>query len=145
MPDTRPLAGFTAEGVRELLRAPRFQIAIARIETGCGARAAAATRLDPIRERARDGSVADVANAHDAAALAGGIDQAEWRPILESAERRAGELAGSEDDASGLLALARGRLLRALGRDREAVEQFRAVFLLPDRGLSHHLAREALR
>ena len=41
----------------------------------------------------------------------------------------------------GLLELARASLLSALGRHDEARESRRKVFLYPDRGLSHALAR----
>jgi hypothetical protein len=131
--------------VRELLRAPRFEIATARVEAQCGARAAAARRLEPLSRRSQDRSVADTANAYAAAMLTGRVDPAAWRAPLGAAERRAAELAEAGAGSPGLLALTRGRLLRALGREHDAIAQFRAVFLLPDSGLSHYLARDALR
>jgi tetratricopeptide (TPR) repeat protein len=145
MREAPPLAGFTAEGVRSLLAAPRFEIATARIEHRCGARAAARARLAPVQRRARGGSPADIADAYEAATVTGPVDPAAWRAALRSGERGAAALLESGASASGLVILARGRLLRALGRKQEAHEQFQAVFLVPDRGLSHHLAREALR
>ena len=145
MRDAPPLAGFTAAGVRALLGGPRFEIATARIEDRCGARAAARKRVTPLQRRARGRAAVDVADAYEAAALVGPVDPAAWRPALESANRQAAAQMESGTGSPGLVALARGRVLRALGREREAVEQFRAVFLLPDHGLSHHLAREALR
>jgi hypothetical protein len=145
MRDAPPLAGFTAEGVRSLLAAPRFEIATARIEQRCGASAAAMSRLAPVQRRARGGSPVDIADAYEAATVKGPVDPASWRAALRSAERDAAAVLESGSSPSGLITLARGRLLRALGRKQAANEQFRAVFLLPDRGLSHHLAREALR
>jgi Flp pilus assembly protein TadD len=145
MRDARPLAGFTADGVRALLGAPRFEIATARIEQRCGTRAAARKRLARVQRRAPRGSPIEVADAYEAAALVGPVDPAAWRPELELAARRAAALTESGAGSSGLLTLARGRVLRALGREQQAIDEFRAVFLLPDRGLSHHLAREALR
>ena len=44
----------------------------------------------------------------------------------------------------GIATHARGLILRALGREDEARESFRRVFLLPDQRLSHFLARRAL-
>jgi hypothetical protein len=35
-------------------------------------------------------------------------------------------------------------LLRALGRTREGEEALRQVFVLPDKGMPHHIARLAL-
>jgi hypothetical protein len=145
MREAPPLAGFAAEAVRALVGAPRFEIATARIEERCGARAAARKRLAQIQRLAGGGSPVDVADAYEAAALEGPVDLASWRPALVSAEAETAALIESGAGASGLVTLARGRVLRALGREKEAVEQFRAVFLLPDRGLSHHLARETLR
>jgi tetratricopeptide (TPR) repeat protein len=144
MRDATPLPGFTAEGVRSLLDAPRFEIATARIELRCGASAAARTRLALVQQRAGRGTPVDVADAYEAATAIGPVDADAWRPTLLLAERRAAALIES-GDAAGLVAVARGRVLRALAREQEAIEQFLAVFLLPDRGVSHHLAREALR
>jgi tetratricopeptide (TPR) repeat protein len=145
MRDAQPLAGFTAEGVRSLLAAPRFEIATARIEHRCGALAAARARLAPVQRRDRGGSPVDIADAYEAATVMGRVDPAAWRRALRSAEGAAAAIIEDRASPSGLVTLARGRVLRALGREQEAVEQFRGVFLLPDRGLSHHLAREALR
>jgi tetratricopeptide (TPR) repeat protein len=145
MRDAPPLAGFTADSVQSLLGAPRFEIATARIEQRCAARAAARTRLAAVQKRAGGDSPVDVADAYEAATVKGPVDPASWRAALRSAEQGAAALLESGSSPSGLVTLARGRLLRALGRKQEANEQFRAVFLLPDRGLSHHLAREALR
>ena len=47
-------------------------------------------------------------------------------------------------NASGLAACARGLMLADLGRKDEAAAALRSAFLLPDRGMSHHLARLAL-
>jgi tetratricopeptide (TPR) repeat protein len=145
MRDATPLPGFTADSVQSLLGASRFEIATARIEQRCAARAAARTRLAAVQKRAGGGSPVDVADAYEAATVMGPVDPASWRAALRSAERSAAALLESGSNASGLIMLARGRLLRALGRKQEANDQFQAVLLLPDRGLSHHLAREALR
>jgi hypothetical protein len=46
--------------------------------------------------------------------------------------------------STGTFQLALGRLLRALGREPEAVRAFSDVFKLPDRNLSYYFARSAM-
>jgi hypothetical protein len=53
------------------------------------------------------------------------------------------EAAGTSNP--GLIEYARASLLALLGRRTDASEAYRRVFIYPDRGLSHALARMALR
>jgi hypothetical protein len=45
----------------------------------------------------------------------------------------------------GVIEYARGELLAALGKISEARQSLQQVFIYPDRGLSHVLARQGLR
>jgi hypothetical protein len=54
-------------------------------------------------------------------------------------------LEAANTSSPGLLEYARGALLAALGRTADARESLRRVFTYPDRGLSHTLARAALK
>ena len=81
--------------------------------------------------------------AYLAALRLGGADEAAARSELEgSLERSQDFLRGTA--FPGIATYAQGLHLRALGREPEAQERFRRVFLLPDKRLSHFLSRRAL-
>jgi Flp pilus assembly protein TadD len=72
-----------------------------------------------------------------------GFDASKWNERLESALQQASGMTESSSFA-GWWVYDHGMLNRALGNEQEAQQDFRRVFLLPDRLLSYHLAREAM-
>ena len=72
-----------------------------------------------------------------------GFDASQWTGRLESALQQAGGMTESSSFA-GWWVYNHGMLNRVLGHELEAQQDFRKVFLLPDRMLSYHLAREAM-
>jgi hypothetical protein len=86
-----------------------------------------------------------VAFAYRAARRLGAASDTEWRPRLEAALAEADLYLFRGGHYPALATAARGLLLRALGRHAEAEEALRQVFVLPDKGLAHQLARLGLR
>lgn len=83
-----------------------------------------------------------LAIADEARQRLGKVRPADQRRRLEDAIEAATRTLDSAGTTSpGLLELARASLLVALGRHDAARESRRRVFLYPDRGLSHALAR----
>jgi hypothetical protein len=72
-----------------------------------------------------------------------GFDPSRWTARLESALQQASGMAETSSFA-GWWVYEHGMLNRALDREQQAQGDFRRVFLLPDRLLSYHLAREAM-
>jgi hypothetical protein len=77
-----------------------------------------------------------------AARRLGRADEAAWRQRLESALESAELQLDLGTSFPGSFLLSQGLLLRALGREDEAQERLRSVFL--DQRLSHFLTRRAL-
>jgi hypothetical protein len=82
--------------------------------------------------------------AYRAARRLGAADAVEWRPRLDAALAEADLYLFRGGHYPAAATAARGLLLRALGRAREGDEALRQVFLLPDKGMPHHIARLAL-
>ena len=82
--------------------------------------------------------------AYRAAQKLGEADEAEWRPRLETALAEADLYLFRGGHYPAGATCARGMLLRALGRVPEGNEALRQVFVLPDKGMPHHIARLAL-
>ena len=72
-----------------------------------------------------------------------GFDVSQWTGRLESALQQASGMTESSSFA-GWWVYDHAMLNRALGHEQRAQQDFRRVFLLPDRLLSYHLAREAM-
>ena len=72
-----------------------------------------------------------------------GFNQEQWTARLQSALQQADAMTETSAFA-GWWVYNRAMLNRALGHEKEAEQDFRRVFLLPDRPLSYHLAREAM-
>jgi Flp pilus assembly protein TadD len=72
-----------------------------------------------------------------------GFDPSQWTGRLESSLQQASGMRESSSFA-GWWAYDHGMLNRALGHEQQAQQDFRRVFLLPDRLLSYHLTREAM-
>jgi len=137
---------FTRGGLADLLQPPIVQRQLATIESSCGRQAAARQRLTRLAHAvASESGPLQVALAYDAARALGETDVDTWRPRLTDALADASRtLEAGTTSAPGTVQLARGLLLRALGREAEAARALADVFKLPDRNLSYHFARSAL-
>jgi tetratricopeptide (TPR) repeat protein len=132
---------FTRDGLEPFLNDARTEFYLGEIESLAGA-------MDAARDHWRKaGTFSGGAglNAAFASRAARGLDTSAdtaWRTRLEAELARSGS---GRANPSGLAACARGLMLADLGRKDEAAAALRSAFLLPDRGMSHHLARLALR
>ena len=138
---------FTAGGLADTLDPPVMARQVAAIEETCGRRAAARSRWERLAAAlTAGGSPIAVAVGDDARRRLGKARTASQRARLEEALDSATRTLESGGTSSpGLLEYARGSLLAALGRTEESRRSLTRVFLFPDRGLSHALARAALR
>jgi tetratricopeptide (TPR) repeat protein len=136
-----PGLDFTKDGMTAFVSAPRFQYYAGELQALLGNEEAAREHWT----RAAAGrDFRQAAFAHSAAQRLGRADEAEWRPRLETALAEAELYLFRGGHYPALATAARGLLLRALGRTREGDEALRQVFLLPDKGMPHHIARLAL-
>ena len=139
----QPVPGFdfTKDGMKAFVGAPRFQYY-------CGELLALLGNDDAAREhwtRAAAGrDFRQTAFAYRAAQKLGTANEAEWRPRLETALAEADLYLFRGGHYPAVATCARGMLLRALGRVPEGDEALRQVFVLPDKGMPHHIARLAL-
>jgi tetratricopeptide (TPR) repeat protein len=122
---------FTWDGLAPFVDAPRTQYLIAQLEAGCGRAARAAERW---RRVAAAPGVGDLVWAWGAARKLDGYDNAQWTKRLE---------AGLAQAASASPYLA-GMLEVVLGKRSAGWAHFQQTLLLPDRTMSHHLARMAM-
>ena len=141
----KPVPGldFTRDGMSAFVEGARVQFLIGEILAACARPAEARAHWT----RAVKGS--DWANlkpvfAFLAAKRLGSADESGLRRGLEESFSRAAAFLEHGTGFPGIATYAEGLDLRALGREAEAKEQFRRVFLLPDQRLSHFLARRAL-
>ena len=136
---------FTRGGMSDLLQPAIVQRQLAGIESSCGRQADARQRLTRLARAGPDSGPLQVALAYDAARALGEADAAAWRPRLTEALAAASRtLEAGTTSSPGTFQLARGLLLRALGREPEAARALADVFTLPDRNLSYWFARSAL-
>ncbi len=132
----------TRDGLSAFVEGARVQHKIGEIYAACGRDAEARDHWQRSL-KAQDWPYQKVVPAHLAARRLGGADEAAARSELEgSLERSQDFLRGTA--FPGIATYAQGLHLRALGREPEAQERFRRVFLLPDKRLSHFLSRRAL-
>ena len=125
----------------------RCRCRLPTIESACGRAAAARARWERLaRPLAADGAPLTLAIADAARERLGRPRTAAERARLERAlESATATLESAGTSSPGLIEYARGVLLGALGRSGRARESLRRVFTYPDRGLSHALARAALK
>jgi tetratricopeptide (TPR) repeat protein len=138
-----PVAGFdfTRDGMKAFVGAPRFQYYAGEVQALLGDDAAAREHW----QRAAAGrDFRQMAFAYRAAQRLGEASDARWRPRLQAALDEADTYLFRGGHYPALATCARGMLLRALGRVPEGDEALRQVFVLPDKGLPHHVARLAL-
>ena len=139
----QPVAGFdfTTDGMAAFVGSPRFQFYSGELQALVGD--------DTGRPRALEAPAGgrdfrQTAFAYRAARKLGEADDAGWRPRLETALAEADLYLFRGGHYPAGATCARGMLLRALGRVPEGNEALRQVFVLPDKGLPHHIARLAL-
>jgi hypothetical protein len=118
---------------------------VAAIEWACDRRPSARARWERLaRALAGDGAPISLAIGDAARARLGRARTAGERIRLENAlEAATSTLEAGGTSNPGLVEYTRGALLGALGRRDESREALRRVFVLPDRNLSHALARAA--
>jgi tetratricopeptide (TPR) repeat protein len=139
----QPVAGFdfTKDGMAAFVGSPRFQYYCGELQALLGNDAAAHEHW---KRGAAGHDFRQTAFAYRAAQKLGEADDAEWRPRLETALGEADLYLFRGGHYPAGATCARGMLLRALGRVPEGNEALRQVFVLPDKGMPHHIARLAL-
>ncbi len=142
----RPELPFTTAGLSDTLGPNVMARQAAVVEETCGRQAAARARWERLAGPLTNGGAPiAVAIADRARRRLGRARTAAQRARLEQALDSATRTLESGGTSSpGLVEYARGSLLAALGRAGESRRSLKRVFLFPDRGLSHALARAAL-
>jgi tetratricopeptide (TPR) repeat protein len=140
----QPVPGFefTKDGMAAFVRAPRFQYYCGELQALLGNEGAAREHW---KRAAAGHDFRQTAFAHRAAQRLGEAAEAEWRPRLEAALAEADLYLFRGGHYPAVATCARGMLLHAIGRGPEGNEALRQVFVLPDKGMPHHMARLALR
>ena len=132
---------FTRDGLEPFLNDARTEFYLGEIESMAGSK-------DAAREHWRKASEFSGGAALNTAFAGRAARRLDTNTSTAESTRVEAELARSGNgrtNTSGLAACARGFMLADLGRKDEAAAALRSVFQLPDRGMSHHLARLALR
>jgi tetratricopeptide (TPR) repeat protein len=138
---------FTNNGLTDVIATPTLSLQAASIESACGRPAEARARWERLaRPLTADGSALTLSIA-DAARqrLNRPRTAAELARLDRAVENATSTLDSAGTSSPGLIEYARGVLLEALGKTAEGRESLRRVFTYPDRGLSHALARAALK
>jgi tetratricopeptide (TPR) repeat protein len=143
----QPDLAFTAGGLSNTLGAAPMQLQIADVEAACGRRDAASGRWETLaRSLQADAAPVTMAIADAARARLGRARTAAELATLQQALGAATMAIESASTSSpGLVEYARALILSELGRADEARASWQRVFLFPDRGLSHALARSTFR
>jgi len=139
----QPVPGldFTKDGMAAFVSAPRFQYYLGELQAALGNDVVAREHW---ARAAKGRDFRQAAFAHRAAQRLGPAADAEWRPRLEAALAEADLYLFRGGHYPAAATAARGMLLRALGRTAEGDAALRQVFVLPDKGMPHHVARLAL-
>jgi tetratricopeptide (TPR) repeat protein len=141
----RPVSGldFTRDGLGDFIEGSRFQYRLGNLMAQCGDDGDARGHWEKA-EKGNEGTFLGPVYGWLAGRRLGRADDAAGRLRLEDALARSETLLQGGTGFPGIVTYAQGLILRALGREDEARERFRRVFLLPDLRLSHFLARRAL-
>jgi tetratricopeptide (TPR) repeat protein len=147
LPREEPSLPFTAGGLADTLRPPVMSEQVAAVEWTCGRKHAAQARWSELsRALSQDGAPVNIAVADRARQRLGrGRTSAERARLERALDAAANTLESAATSGPGLVEYARASLLSALGRPDDSRQAYRRVFLYPDRGLSHALARTAMR
>jgi tetratricopeptide (TPR) repeat protein len=132
---------FTRDGMRPFVDAPRFQLYSGELQSRLGDDVAARAHW---KRAAAGRDFRQTAFAYRAAQRLGEAGDTQWRPRLEAALAEADLYLFRGGHYPAGATCARGMLLRALGRAPEGEDALRQVFVLPDKGMPHHIARLAL-
>jgi hypothetical protein len=138
-----PRIAFTADGMGPFVASTRVQYMIGEALARCGRDADARDHFTRAVQ-GRDGFFVKAPFAALAARRLGGADEAGQRRGLEQALADAAATLEQGTGFPGIVTYAQGMMLRVLGREDEARDRFRRVFLLPDQRLAHFLGRRAL-
>jgi predicted Zn-dependent protease len=143
----QPGLAFTAGGLTDTLGGASMVMQLAEIESRCGTRESAQARWERLaRNLAGEGAPLTIAIADQARARLGRPRTEAERSRVEQALATATAVLETGGTSSpGSLEYARGLLLAELGRTEDSRASLQRVFLYPDRGLSHALARAAMR
>ncbi len=139
----KPVAGlsFTKDGMAPFVEGARFQYYLGEIADRCG---------NPEEARAHWRRAAETRNARQiyfgllAARRLGEGNPQEWNGRLTAALAELDAYVAGSGHFPGAATYGQGLILRGLGRAQEGEERLRKALLLPDKSLSHYLAREAL-
>jgi tetratricopeptide (TPR) repeat protein len=147
LPRETPSLSFMAGGLTEVLRPAIMVQQAAAIDAACGRQRAARDRWTSLAGALQNqGAPISVAIGDEARRRLGRARTTAERRRLERALDDASSVLETAGTSSpGLVEYARASLLDALGRAAESQQAYRRVFVYPDRGLSHALARAARR
>ena len=134
-----PGVSFTSDGMQPFLDSARVQYLIGEMNARCNRANEASSNF---RNAYAKTGAGEIAWAWMAAKHVPEFHQEQWRPRLKSALEQAAAMSETSSFA-GWWVYNRAMIQRALGNESEATRDLREVFLLPDRLLSYHLAREA--
>jgi tetratricopeptide (TPR) repeat protein len=143
LPVEQPDLAFTAGGLSDVLEGAPMAMQLAAVQSACGRAAAARAVWQRVQQPlAGGGSPLAIALAAEARRrLVRPLQQAERRRLLDALAAATRALDREDSSSPGALEYARALLLSALGRRAESRRALERVFTLPDRNLSHALAR----
>jgi tetratricopeptide (TPR) repeat protein len=131
---------FTHDGLQPFVTSARTNYRLGKMDGQCGRSDESHNRFLSATARLNAG---EMFWAWLAAKELPGFDQNQWTEQLKPALEQAESMAETSAFA-GWWVYNSGMLHRALGQEKEAEAAFLRAFLLPDRLLSYHLAREAI-
>lgn len=135
-----PGVSFTSDGLDPFVNSARTNYELGELYRTCKMPDEAAQHY---KSAAGKSGSAEVIWAWLASKQLPGFEPSQWTSRLEAALRQTDATAESSS-FSGWWIYSHGMLNRALSREQEADRDFRKVFLLSDRLLSYHLARQAM-
>jgi len=136
-----PKLDFTADGLAPFLESSRTNYLLGAIYTACGNSEQAAAHFV---QAAKASGTSEVLWAWAASRKLENYDDKIWRDRLSAAASRAEKQLSSASNRQSWSLYVSGALNTAAGNATQGNELLRQVFLFPDAGLSHHLARLAL-
>ena len=147
LPAERQDLPFTRGTLADALQPPAMTQQLSAIEDRCGRGAVARERWERLERAFVAGSAPiDLAIADQSRRqLKHERTEAQRRRLEDALESASATLDSGGTSSPGTLECARALLLAALERKEDARQSLQNVFLLPDRNLSHALAREARR
>jgi hypothetical protein len=130
-----PDMAFTNDGLQPFLESARTNYLLGKVNAQCGKPAEARKHFESAAAKSGRN---EIVWARLAARELPAFDQNQWTSRLTS------ELKPSMTSDNSLSVYNAAMIDRALGREQQANQGLRQVFLLPDHLLSYHLAREAM-